>query len=1214
MKLFHKINHNDIYVTSTKSSHFIHNAKSHLYSKTNFGLNHSDIEKALQTLRSDSDGAPIHARTFAYEVVRHVSHSNLSAWQDISDAVMQDFSASEHLDHTIAALHTFESLPTQILLTIATDPDVGGRMTSILEHQSSDIRRTAIRCLSSAWLRVWYSLAAGELRLAPFDEENEDNESVVRQHTCDRVVAIWKAIVALCTSDDDDAVAAAAFRAMEMLFDAGCLSEGSSSPRPEQEQQGSSSPPSSSPSSPSSSSPPSPPSPPQPVALELTLRVFKAMGGRVYSLAARMRSLSGHHLAQAILGMTAFYVLAISSGSTVRVEGSAKDVDPTDLAETFAQTALLPMLGAINTEVQLAAAMSTQRLARLMGSIVLQNKWLVSVAKNILPTMSVARFGALNSVRNILLECLPFTLARNGNSNKSSSESSGIHLSVQIYITLCSADVSNIESRASERLQILQKTNEIMMISTLRKNNYKPFNECMMDQILQHNWMRQIIQGTVNAPSHVRHQILYFFITEIRKRMNKIISTTTSISSSQFNNIQHVAVQVLKACAPCLCWWDEGDETELELGKHDRNKDAAQAYLGLLADICVGVSKMNETKEKEKEEEEEEEEDAQEDDNVQELLDELFEWHLPNIRRASVRISLVRLLCACWSCDGDPGDADLMVSIVNDIMYSHRKRYGSDALPSSSLSSLSSATTPMERGASLPLRRLITGDSIISSSSGGRMTTGDSINGETTRWMTIADGEKNERKKKEKKMTTLIEHARVLLPSIALFAARNPVAKEAVLGLLNNTKTVRNDVVRTLARQSKEWIRTMIQNTNKTTLLSKAIPIFDEKNEIQNNNSLDSDEGKHTTTVQVFQYRTLTGTADPLRIDAQHTATTVTTTVGGKKRKRNISSSFTIRVRLYNLTNVAMNNVRIRLNTTGCIGIGKGTNGTNGTNGTTSTALESPSGHLFPGELVSGGMVEWESSSFVVSRFCPFAFHIVTAIPNVLFNNRQEWPLFPGEEDEKEVEEMENKKLPLIFECSPYDVEFQDLFSPIQLDTYNAVWTQSIKNRFILDGILLSQGDQEVDTYLLSLSKKYFAMQSPQNNGKNDNNDSNDNNDNNGNNDTNRSAFRSIKYATQSISDGSILMMNVETVRNGRIRTTTGLNTKRTLSTSIRFEFRSSNIEVIQQLEMHMEQNVWLRTSVEDISLQFVNSHSNTARKDMRVDKVDRIKMLLGSP
>ena len=139
-------------------------------------------------------------------------------------------------------------------------------------------------------------------------------------------------------------------------------------------------------------------------------------------------------------------------------------------------------------------------------------------------------------------------------------------------------------------------------------------------------------------------------------------------------------------------------------------------------------------------------------------------------------------------------------------------------------------------------------------------------------------------------------------------------------------------------------------------------------------------------------------------------------------------------------------------------------------------------------------------------------------------------------------------------------------------------------------------------------------MQSPQNNGKNDNNDSNDNNGNNGNNDTNRSAFRSIKYATQSISDGSILMMNVETVRNGRIRTTTGLNTKRTLSTSIRFEFRSSNIEVIQQLEMHMEQNVWLRTSVEDISLQFVNSHSNTARKDMRVDKIDRIKMLLGSP
>ena len=59
----------------------------------------------------------------------------------------------------------------------------------------------------------------------------------------------------------------------------------------------------------------------------------------------------------------------------------------------------------------------------------------------------------------------------------------------------------------------------------------------MMDQILQHNWMRQIIQGTVNAPSHVRHQILYFFITEIRKRMNKIISTTTSSLWSTYSTI-----------------------------------------------------------------------------------------------------------------------------------------------------------------------------------------------------------------------------------------------------------------------------------------------------------------------------------------------------------------------------------------------------------------------------------------------------------------------------------------------------------------------------------------------------------------------------------------------------------------------------------------------------------------------------------------------------
>ena len=104
----------------------------------------------------------------------------------------------------------------------------------------------------------------------------------------------------------------------------------------------------------------------------------------------------------------------------------------------------------------------------------------------------------------------------------------------------------------------------------------------------------------------------------------------------------------------------------------------------------------------------------------------------------------------------------------------------------------------------------------------------------------------------------------------------------------------------------------------------------------------------------------------------------------------------------------------------------------------------------------------------------------------------------------------------------------------------------------------------------------------PLNNGKNDNNDSNDNNDNNGNNDTNRSAFRSIKYATQSISDGSILMMNVETVRNGRIRTTTGLNTKRTLSTP-----RTKNTMVVQasgiaQKKMKITRLLFLITSGND--------------------------------
>ena len=80
---------------------------------------------------------------------------------------------------------------------MATDSTIEGRMTSILEHQSPDVRCIAVRCLSGAWLRIWSLLDQGQLRQQLFDEENE-NEGLVRQHTGDRTVFVWKIVLTLC--------------------------------------------------------------------------------------------------------------------------------------------------------------------------------------------------------------------------------------------------------------------------------------------------------------------------------------------------------------------------------------------------------------------------------------------------------------------------------------------------------------------------------------------------------------------------------------------------------------------------------------------------------------------------------------------------------------------------------------------------------------------------------------------------------------------------------------------------------------------------------------------------------------------------------------------------------------------------------------------------------------------------------------------------------
>lgn len=1110
-----------------------HNSRSHLY-HTAFGLTATEINIALNSLLSDAENKSIHQRTFAYDILRYVPRSNLKIWQQISTAIMQDFSAAEHLDHTISALEIFESLPDQILLQITTDYNIDGKMISILEHQSPEIRCIAVRRLSGAWLRVWLSLENGELKkmLQIYDEENE-NEGIVRQHTSDRAVLVWKAIIALCTSDDDDAVSAAAFRAMEMLFDAGCLS----SDLQQQQQQ----------------------MPPPPFARDLALRVFKAMGGRVYSLAARIRSLSGTYLAQSILGMTSLYSFAICSGVTVRVEGSARDIDPSKLAEMFVQTILLPKLGDVNIEIQIVTAMSIQRLSENLGSPTLQKQWMLSVSHHIAPSIVIAHFDALDSMIKILIKTMKYT---------------PINDVIETYILLCCISV---RIKILKTRQKMLKTISNILVNQIMEMEVKEYHQ-MVQSLLNTDWMRYVILGdndisnfgvgggggisgsingginsingsndvnvaVANTSKCVRHEVLYYLLFAVQQ-----------LHANQHNRSKSrgfVGI-FLRACAPCLCWLEEDISTN--------EIDAANGYLSLLTEVCKvqreqeimnSPSTLNTNNENNQikpiivddenmEEDMEGDEEKENENSLQNILDDIFEWHLPNVFSSKTRIHLIRLLSSSWSCDNDPGDADKFVSIIHDELFQTKS---SQLRPSS-----------FNDGNN---RRMKTGDSMTSSNGVGKMITGDSTT-ESSNW-TLVDGiSLGESRRRISNRMTIVEYSRVLLPSVAMFAARNSVAFNSVNALLKKTASVRNNIVRSLSKKTKEWLVRQPPSANK---MIYTVPSFSPASMLFALEHEQKEQPQEETTTQVA-YRTLTGTGDPLQVDAFHIMKKAIGTA------EDGVPSICLCLRILNLTNISLNNIRIKICTNGPIIEFNG----------------SSIGHLFEGKLPPGGMVEWRTTDYVSHCFGPFSFNIIVAIPNAVpSSDEQEWP-----EEEDDLMEMtqqiyqNSQRQTLIFECSPYDIEIQDLLRPVymSLDIFNTLWTTS-DHHFTIDGLL----NYDIEQFTKSFSS-HFAIQLKQ-----DESIEKDAKE--------RTIFRSTSYVSKSFMDKSLLCMNISTSKN------------MDQSFSIRFEFRSKNIDVIHQMKIHMKQQVWFR--IQKHNMTFINGrHSSSANSNLQQETLERAKEWLG--
>ncbi len=575
-------------------------SRSHAYA-AGFGLSRDDVEFALSVLREEDECPAAMIRTLAYEVLRHAPAHRADAWDEVAAAVSRDLSTADHPDHAVAALHALEALPERALLAVAANPDCEGRMTGVLESHYPEVRRTAVRCVSGAWLRVWTALAAGRLRATAFDERNDETEGAVRQQVCDRAVFVWKSVLALSTSDDDDAVVAAAFEAMATLFESSwCRADPTAAgffdrrrggrahgrrrarrrrPRRRRREQA--------------------------ATLDLTARGFKAVGGRVYSLVARLRSLAGQGLARALPGMAAFFRYAIASGTSIRIEGSSRDAHPGELARSFAETVLLPLVASPDPELQTAATSAVRDLADAPGEwwragssggaggadTQLAAAWSTFLVRGLLPQVpSLRASGGLDHVCSMLCESLPL-----------------LPLATRLEATVCAARAAaGVVGQASRTMLVRAVSESLVLgwgvdgehekeavegedekeeeaggaaeaepageateyaVATPRVRRAHLRNLSVLESFFRAPWVRDLLEGTVRLPGF-RDELVATLLTILVEQAGFEIEAAAAaaarspsaapvdLDSPGWREWRDVAHVLLRACAASLSWPD----------------------------------------------------------------------------------------------------------------------------------------------------------------------------------------------------------------------------------------------------------------------------------------------------------------------------------------------------------------------------------------------------------------------------------------------------------------------------------------------------------------------------------------------------------------------------------------------------------------------------------------------------------------------------------
>jgi hypothetical protein len=336
------------------------------------------------------------ARLVAYDIVKYCPSSRLDVWERVFVGIQRDFTRADHPDHTVAALSTLSVLPVRMFLQFLCTANVESTMIGLVQNEACKfIRLTSIEALGDLLLRACAKLSAEDgdaLKSRSYESISEEKRT--RHAIFDRVLLVWKQI-ARSAEDDDIAIAAASFRAINRLFREGYQASltavddefGLNAVGVRDRLLGNC--------NRSNTNGKSVPSP----LFEFIKRFINATAPRVHILIARARTIPHIYSSPALEAVTYLLLHLLDNGIQVRVDEPPRYESPVVLSITWVDTVLLNVLHAMAApSLMFSAGLAVWRLSHVTLLDRFRPNWLsivVSCFMQIMQRKSGYPFGTV---------------------------------------------------------------------------------------------------------------------------------------------------------------------------------------------------------------------------------------------------------------------------------------------------------------------------------------------------------------------------------------------------------------------------------------------------------------------------------------------------------------------------------------------------------------------------------------------------------------------------------------------------------------------------------------------------------------------------------------------------------------------------------------------------------------------------------------------------